>query len=93
VNGGVIDQHAPLGHHLFQVAQAQWIGRIPANAHQHDLQRKVQPLDHPSQGRVLKLDVQRYHAPILADGLIATEPGPLETSLGYAENLHQSRAG
>jgi len=71
---GVIDQHAALGHHLFQVAQAQRVGRVPANAHQHDLQREVQPLDDTAQRRIRPLDVQGDHRSILSRRLIATEP-------------------
>jgi len=32
VNRGVADEHAALGHHLFQVTQAQWVGREQAHA-------------------------------------------------------------
>ena len=44
MNRGVIDNHAALGHHLFHVAQAQRVGRVPAHADQHHLQRTVHPL-------------------------------------------------
>jgi len=61
MHGRVIDGHAALGHHLFEVAQTQGIGGVPAHAHQHDLQREVQPLDHlPKSGR-FELDMHRYH--------------------------------
>jgi len=49
MNRGVIDDHAALGHHLFNVAQDQRVGRVPAHADQHHLQRIVQPLDHLAQ--------------------------------------------
>lgn len=35
---------------------------------------KAQALDHPAQGRVLELDVERWHGCILLDGLNATLP-------------------
>ena len=44
MNPGVIDDDAALSHHLFNVAQAQRVGRVPAHADQHHLQRVVQPL-------------------------------------------------
>ena len=36
MNGGMIDADATLGHHFFQVAQAQPIGQVPADAKQDD---------------------------------------------------------
>jgi hypothetical protein len=33
VDSGVIDDHAALGHHFFNAAQAQRVGRVPAHAH------------------------------------------------------------
>jgi hypothetical protein len=45
MHGGVIDEHAALGHHLLDVAQAQRICAIPAHAHEHHFQWVVQPLD------------------------------------------------
>ena len=74
MDGGVIDEHTSLGHHLFDVAQAQRVGCVPANAHQHHLQRIVHPLDYLAQC----LDHQ--HHPVVRLGsayqhrLIATEP-------------------
>jgi len=35
MHGGVIDAQAALGHHLFQIAQAEIVGQVPANT-QHD---------------------------------------------------------
>ncbi len=34
LNGGVIHRHAPLGHHLFQVPQAQAVSEVPPDAQQ-----------------------------------------------------------
>ena len=45
VNSCMVYRNTTLGHHFFQVAQAQRVGRVPANAHQHDLQRKVRQLE------------------------------------------------
>ena len=49
MDGGVIDGHAALGHHLFDVTQAQGVGCVPTHADQHHLQRVVQPPDHFAQ--------------------------------------------
>lgn len=46
VDGGVINGHASLGHHRFDVTQAQRVGCVPAHANQHHLQRTRHPLDH-----------------------------------------------
>ena len=74
MNRGVIDEQAALGHHLFDLAQAQRVGRVPANAHPHHLQRIVQPLDHLAQ----RLDRPRHPVVSFGSGylhrLIATEP-------------------
>jgi hypothetical protein len=52
---GVIDKDAALGgHHLFDVPQAQRIGRVPANADQHHFQRVVQPLDHLRSASIIR---------------------------------------
>src|SRR5450755_2224198 len=48
VNRGMIDEHAALLHHLFQVAQTQRVRDVPSHAQQHDVQWKAQPLDHAS---------------------------------------------
>jgi hypothetical protein len=69
-----IDQHSALGHHFLEVARAQRVGRVPAHAHQHGLQREAQPLDHPAQGRIHQLNMQWNHGSIVADVLNATEP-------------------
>ena len=42
----VVDRHSTLGHHFFEMPQAQRVRHVPANAHQHDLHRIVQPADH-----------------------------------------------
>jgi hypothetical protein len=34
MHGGVIDAQATFGHHFFPIAQAQIVGKIPANAKQ-----------------------------------------------------------
>ncbi len=65
--GGVTDHHAALSHHLFQVAQAQAIGRVPANAHQHDLKRIVQPLEHRTKDGRFELDAHGYRRPYRSD--------------------------
>jgi len=72
----VVDAHPALGHHLLEVPQTQRVSRIPTHAHQHHLQRKVQALQHPAEGRIHQLDVQGNHEPILADRLTATQPLP-----------------
>jgi hypothetical protein len=38
VNGEMIDEHAALLHHLFEIAQTQRVGDIPPDAQQHDVQ-------------------------------------------------------
>ena len=48
MNRGVIDHHPTLGHHLFDLSQAQRVRRLPANAHQHHLNWVVQPLQNPA---------------------------------------------
>ena len=74
MDGGVIDEHAALGHHLFDVTQTQRVRCVPANADQHHLQRIVHPLDHLAQ----RLD--HHHHPGVGLGsayqrrLIATKP-------------------
>lgn len=40
---GVADENTSLLHHLFNMAQTQGIGHIPAHAHQHHLKGVVQP--------------------------------------------------
>jgi len=74
MNGGVVDQHAALYHHFLQITQAQRVSRIPTYAHQHHLQRKVQALQHPAEGRVRQVDVQGNQEPIIAGRLTATQP-------------------
>ena len=59
----------PPCHHLFEVAQTQGIGGVPANAHQHDLQRVAQPLEHLAKDRRFELDVHGYHDQRSACGL------------------------
>jgi hypothetical protein len=44
----MINEYASLLHHLFEIAQTQRVGDVPAHAQQHDVQRKSQPLDHAS---------------------------------------------
>lgn len=46
---GVIDENCALGHHLLDLAKTQWISGVPPNAHQHHLQRLVQPLNQAAQ--------------------------------------------
>ena len=85
----VINEHAPLGHHLFDVAQAQRVGRVPG---QHHLQRIVHPLDHLAQF----LD---HHHPVFRLGsayqhrFTATEPcckATLESDVKGAHWWHDS---
>jgi hypothetical protein len=38
VNGEMIDEHAALLHHLFEIAQTQRVGDIPPDARQDDVQ-------------------------------------------------------
>ena len=38
MHGGVIDDHAALGHHFLNVAQAQRVSGMPAHAREHHLQ-------------------------------------------------------
>ena len=73
VDSGVVDQHTAFGHHLFQVTQAQRVGGVPATAHEHDLQRKMQTPDDPSGS---SSQVGRAAVPWLHCGrsTIATEP-------------------
>lgn len=59
---------------------------VRGEGHQHDLQREVQPLDHPAEGRVHQLDVQRNHRPIVA-GALNTEMNPTPQLPGQAVNL------
>ena len=81
MDSGVIDEHASLGPHLFDVAQAQRIGRVPVHADQHHLDRVMQPLDHLAQ----RLDHPRHHVVSSGSGYqrrnIATEPGSGRASL------------
>ena len=44
MHGGVINEYTALLHHFLDVAQAQWVGHIPAHAGQHVFQRLVKPL-------------------------------------------------
>jgi len=67
MHSGVVDLHATLGHHLLEISQAQRVGGVPTHAHQHHLQREVQPFDYAAQRRVRQLDVQGNHWTILAN--------------------------
>ncbi len=67
MDGGVVDLHATLGHHLLEISQTQRVSGVPTHANQHHLQREVQPLDHAAQRRVRQLGVQGNHWPILAN--------------------------
>jgi hypothetical protein len=67
MHGGVIDDHATLGHHLLQVAQAQRVRCVTAHAHQHDLQRVVQALEHLVQRRGHHLSFERTHSTFSLD--------------------------
>ena len=44
VDRGMVDLHAAFLHHLFDIPQTQGVGHVPADAYQHDLQGKPQPL-------------------------------------------------
>jgi hypothetical protein len=46
INGRVIDLHAVLCHHLFDVPQAQRVGGVPAHTDQHHLQQSMHTLEH-----------------------------------------------
>ena len=79
MNRRVVD-NTPLGHHLFDVAQARRTGRVPANAHQHHLQRVVHPRDQLAQrlDHCHHLFVRLRSA--YPDSLTATEPAELVTT-------------
>ena len=49
MNGGVINEHAALGHHLLDMAQAQRICHVPAYAGEHHINRVMHPLDYLAQ--------------------------------------------
>ncbi|GAC1045409.1 hypothetical protein thsrh120_54140 [Rhizobium sp. No.120] len=42
----MIDAHAALGHHLFQITQAEILGKIPANAQQDHGSIKMAAFEH-----------------------------------------------
>jgi hypothetical protein len=46
MQGGMIDEDAALGHHLFDVAKAQGVGCVPAHAQQHHFERIVHAEKH-----------------------------------------------
>ena len=46
MNGRVVDGDAALGHHLFEIPQAQTIGQVPPNAEQDDRLIKMPALEH-----------------------------------------------
>lgn len=50
MNSGVINADTALLHHFLDVPQAQRIGRVPAHAGEHHIQRIVHALDHLLQG-------------------------------------------
>jgi hypothetical protein len=54
---GVVNGHATLRHHLFQVPHAQRVGHISANAGQHHAQRVVHSLNHLAQCRDHRLSL------------------------------------
>ena len=94
MDDGVIDEHASLGHQLFDLTQAQRVGRIPAHGHQHHLQRIAHPLDH------LAKHLDHPH-PVVSFGsrhqcgLIATEPKIVRgysAALGFETEAHALRA-
>jgi hypothetical protein len=49
MNGGMIDEHAALLHHLFQIPQTQGVSDVPSHAQQHDVQGKALPLNHTAE--------------------------------------------
>ena len=73
LHGSVVDDDTAFGHHLFQVAQAQRVGRVPAHAQQHDIQR----IEYLAKRRCLNLDGQRNHHPFWLTPLMRQSPNSL----------------
>src|SRR5690606_20448951 len=46
VHGGVIDAQATFGHHLFQITQAEIVGKVPAHAQQDHRAIEMTALEH-----------------------------------------------
>ena len=61
MHGGVANDYTALLHHFFDMAQAQWVRHVPANAGQRDFQRVVKPLEDLVQGAVDQLLAEIKH--------------------------------
>ena len=57
VDRRMVDRHAALFHHLFQVSVAQRVGRIPADANQDHVDRKAHSFE------VEHVDSSKFRAP------------------------------
>lgn len=57
----MVNDQSTFDHHLFEVARARRVGRVPAHAHQHDLQRAVLAPDDLAKNRRCELNVERNH--------------------------------
>jgi hypothetical protein len=76
MNRRVIDRSPALGHHLFEMTQAQRIRHVPVNAEQHHVQRIMQPFEHfSSAGLSFRFIAHATHSgPVsIADRLIAAD--------------------
>ena len=83
----MIDADAALSHHLFQVAQAQPVGQIPADAQQNDRLIKMAAFEHhkPSENR-------RRLMPGTRNRKYATEPSEL-VGLDFSRDQTEDSCG
>ncbi len=63
--GCVIDFDATFGHHFFDLPQAERVDHGPANAHQDDFSRMMQPQEHAAQSFVQRFLIN-LHRPRLS---------------------------
>lgn len=81
----MIGEYPALGRHIEEVTQAQRVGCIPAHAHQHHLDRIVQPLEHLAERLVHQPLSRRASNPGASAGFLRqnwSELGTTVTVLG-----------
>ena len=97
MNGAVINENATLLNHIINMAQAQYVRHVPANAGQHNFQGIVKLLDDLAQGDVDQAlaEVKRGRDCRLC--LLRQNPNPHPTlvidffGVGFQENPYSMR--
>ena len=67
MNRGMIKVNTTLGHHRFDLATAQRISFLPANAGEHDGGRKMQALEYGAQRRTHHRELIKIHVIMIRD--------------------------